>query len=140
MMARVAGIPSRVAIGFLPGEQVGDSWEVSVKDMHAWPELYFSSWGWVRFEPTPSVQTGEAPPWTVQPEEAPTDDPSAEPSASVSAGPSATTDPRDNTAETPVTADETDWGRLAAHPAVVRGRPGAVADPGRPGDHPGPPT
>ncbi len=29
MMARVAGIPSRVAIGFLPGEQVGDSWEVS---------------------------------------------------------------------------------------------------------------
>ena len=107
MMARVAGIPSRVAIGFLPGDQVGDSWEVSVKDMHAWPELYFSTWGWVRFEPTPSVQTGDAPPWSVQPEETPTDDPSAAPSASVSAGPTATTDPRENPTETPVTADET---------------------------------
>ena len=107
MMARVAGIPSRVAIGFLPGDQVGDSWEVSVKDMHAWPELYFSTWGWVRFEPTPSVQTGDAPPWSVQPEETPTDDPSAAPSASISAGPTATTDPRENPTETPVTADET---------------------------------
>ncbi|HZA72137.1 MAG TPA: transglutaminaseTgpA domain-containing protein [Propionibacteriaceae bacterium] len=108
MMARVAGIPSRVAVGFLPGERVGDSWQVSIRDMHAWPELYFSTWGWVRFEPTPSVQTGEAPPWTLQPADGPTDDPTAEPSASESTGPSATTDPRDTPAETPVTAEDTD--------------------------------
>jgi transglutaminase-like putative cysteine protease len=108
MMARVAGIPSRVSVGFLPGEQVGESWEVSIRDMHAWPELHFSGWGWVRFEPTPSVQTGEAPPWTVQPEDGPADDPSAAPSASQSTGPSASTDPRDTPAETPITAEETD--------------------------------
>ena len=107
VMARVAGIPSRVSVGFLPGEQVGDNWEVSIRDMHAWPELYFAGWGWVRFEPTPSVQTGEAPPWTVQPEESPDDEPTAAPSASSSTGPSASTDPRDTPAEAPVTAEET---------------------------------
>ena len=33
--------------------------------MHAWPELYFASYGWVRFEPTPASVTGTAPAWTV---------------------------------------------------------------------------
>ena len=140
MMARVAGIPSRVAIGFLPGEQVGDSWNVSVKDMHAWPELYFSTWGWVRFEPTPSVQTGEAPPWSVQPQEAPTDDPSAEPSASTSAGPSATVDPRDTPDEAPITSDEATGAGWVRTLLLSGGRSCAVAGPGRPGDHQGPPT
>ena len=60
-MARVVGIPSRVAVGFLPGEQVGDTWEVSIRDMHAWPELYFAGYGWVRFEPTPAQVTGRRP-------------------------------------------------------------------------------
>ena len=58
MMARVAGIPSRVSVGFLPGEREGDSWAVSIRDMHAWPELYFANYGWVRFEPTPASVTG----------------------------------------------------------------------------------
>jgi transglutaminase-like putative cysteine protease len=63
-MARVAGIPSRVAVGFLPGERQPDgSWEVSIHDMHAWPELWFEGYGWVRFEPTPSIAS--PPPWTV---------------------------------------------------------------------------
>jgi hypothetical protein len=93
-MARVAGIPSRVSVGFLPGERDGDSWKVSIRDMHAWPELYFSDYGWVRFEPTPASVTGAAPPWTVQAQDNPDENPSANPSeeasaeASVSAGPS----------------------------------------------------
>lgn len=107
MMARVAGIPSRVAVGFLPGTRAGDTWEVRIQKMHAWPELYFSGWGWVRFEPTPSQQTGEAPPWTRQPEDGPTKDPSAAPSASESTGPAPSTDPRDAPNEAPVTADGT---------------------------------
>jgi transglutaminase-like putative cysteine protease len=52
-MARVAGIPSRVAVGFTSGVPAGDHWEVGSKDAHAWPELYFPGVGWVRFEPTP---------------------------------------------------------------------------------------
>ncbi|HHV22600.1 MAG TPA: hypothetical protein GXZ30_13890 [Propionibacterium sp.] len=63
-MARVSGIPSRVAVGFLPGERQGnDEWTVSVRDMHAWPELWFEGYGWVRFEPTPTIAS--PPPWTV---------------------------------------------------------------------------
>jgi transglutaminase-like putative cysteine protease len=99
MMARIAGIPSRVSVGFLPGRQNGDRWEVSIRDMHAWPELYFAGYGWVRFEPTPGSVTGSAPPWTVPGSsgggEDPTTDPSSEAStdapsesATVSAAPS----------------------------------------------------
>lgn len=106
MMARVAGIPSRVSVGFLPGERNGSTWQVPIRKMHAWPELYFSTWGWVRFEPTPAQQTGAPPPWTRQPEESGTE-PSAEPSASESTGPAASTDPRDVPDEGPVTAGET---------------------------------
>jgi transglutaminase-like putative cysteine protease len=60
VMARTLGIPSRVAVGFLPGKltHVGKNntavWEVSSSNLHAWPELYFKGVGWVRFEPTPS--------------------------------------------------------------------------------------
>jgi hypothetical protein len=52
-MARVVGIPSRVAVGFTPGVRAGDRFEVTSKDAHAWPELYFPGTGRVRFEPTP---------------------------------------------------------------------------------------
>lgn len=55
LMARIVGIPSRVAVGFAPGRKVGDHYEVYAHDMHAWPELYFQSYGWVRFEPTAAV-------------------------------------------------------------------------------------
>lgn len=63
IMARVVGIPSRVAVGFLPGEKRGDHYEVTIRDMHAWPELWFDGYGWVRFEPTPSIAS--PPAWTV---------------------------------------------------------------------------
>jgi len=60
VMARELGIPSRIIVGFQPGHlQNGDDngrklYEVTTADLHAWPELYFSGIGWVRFEPTPS--------------------------------------------------------------------------------------
>jgi transglutaminase-like putative cysteine protease len=57
VMAREVGIPSRVVVGFQPGESqlVGGvpGFEVSSADLHAWPELYFEGIGWLRFEPTP---------------------------------------------------------------------------------------
>jgi transglutaminase-like putative cysteine protease len=85
MMARVVGIPSRVSVGFLPGERDEDGWKVSIRDMHAWPELYFANYGWVRFEPTPASVTGSAPAWTVQNTDSSGNDPSANPSSESSA-------------------------------------------------------
>jgi hypothetical protein len=53
--------------------------------MHAWPELYFANYGWVRFEPTPASVTGSAPAWTVQNTDSSGNDSSADPSSEPSA-------------------------------------------------------
>ncbi|MFJ5924133.1 transglutaminaseTgpA domain-containing protein [Kitasatospora sp. NPDC092948] len=90
-MSRSLGIPARVAIGFTPGTGDGTNRIVRSSNYHAWPELYFSGLGWMRFEPTPN--RGAAPRYTV-PQAAASAQPSAQPSASASAdqpsaGPSA---------------------------------------------------
>lgn len=65
VMARLEGIPSRIAVGYAPGRSTGSTvsiagqgalpeFEVDARDAHAWPELYFQGLGWVPFEPTPS--------------------------------------------------------------------------------------
>ncbi len=60
LMARILGIPSRVAMGYTPGSEVKPGeWVVRSRDAHAWPELYFEGSGWVRFEPTPSGAGGQ---------------------------------------------------------------------------------
>jgi transglutaminase-like putative cysteine protease len=66
LMARILHIPARVGIGFLPG-QAGKDGEYTVRmhDMHAWPELYFQGYGWIRFEPTPAARVASTPNWTV---------------------------------------------------------------------------
>ncbi|MDD9207779.1 transglutaminaseTgpA domain-containing protein [Georgenia sp. 10Sc9-8] len=62
MMARAYGIPARLAVGFLPGEEGTDGARtVLASDAHAWPELYLDGLGWSRFEPTPADRTGTAP-------------------------------------------------------------------------------
>jgi transglutaminase-like putative cysteine protease len=53
-MARAINLPSRVGVGFTPGEQVAPgSYRVLNRHAHAWPEVYLSGYGWVAFEPTP---------------------------------------------------------------------------------------
>jgi transglutaminase-like putative cysteine protease len=68
MMAREAGIPARMAIGFLPGSPDRGTYTVRSSDAHAWPELYFDRIGWLRFEPTPSgSQNTIAPSYSLAP-------------------------------------------------------------------------
>jgi transglutaminase-like putative cysteine protease len=53
-MARMLGLPARVAVGFTSGTKGADGrWHVTGKEAHAWPEVYLSGYGWVAFEPTP---------------------------------------------------------------------------------------
>jgi len=62
MLLRAADIPSRLAVGFLPGDHDGDGgYVVHGDDAHTWPEVFFPTVGWVRFEPTPASQTGALP-------------------------------------------------------------------------------
>ena len=59
-LARLVGIPSRIAIGYTAGTNEGSGkWKVTTADAHAWPELYFSGMGWLRFEPTPGGAAGQ---------------------------------------------------------------------------------
>lgn len=70
-MARAVGLPSRVAVGFTPGEEDPESpgtYVVRGLHAHAWPEVYLAGAGWVPFEPTPGrgqpfadAHTGVAP-------------------------------------------------------------------------------
>ncbi|GII88697.1 transglutaminase [Sphaerisporangium siamense] len=60
VMARVLGVPARVAIGYTGGTFSDGAWQVRTHDLHAWPELYFQGAGWLRFEPTPSGGLGQA--------------------------------------------------------------------------------
>jgi transglutaminase-like putative cysteine protease len=54
VLARLLHIPSRIAYGFTSGTATSnDQWLVTSHDAHAWPELYFQGFGWLRFEPTP---------------------------------------------------------------------------------------
>jgi transglutaminase-like putative cysteine protease len=56
VLARSLGYPTRVSIGFLPGQQdVNEPTHFIVRgtDTHAWPEVFFYDYGWIRFEPTP---------------------------------------------------------------------------------------
>ncbi|HEY2508066.1 MAG TPA: transglutaminaseTgpA domain-containing protein [Streptosporangiaceae bacterium] len=60
IIARMYGIPSRIAVGYTGGQLAADgSWQVTTADAHAWPELYFPGEGWLRFEPTPGGPTGQ---------------------------------------------------------------------------------
>jgi len=60
VLARLVGIPSRIAIGYTAGEEGKNGvWQVTTNDGHAWPELYFQNVGWIRFEPTPGGIYGQ---------------------------------------------------------------------------------
>lgn len=89
LLARKAGIPSRIVVGYAPGEATGESinfndnmsrgmldrsiedgteltgYSVSGKQSHAWPELYLNGMGWVSFEPTPG--RGYSPSYAPEP-------------------------------------------------------------------------
>jgi transglutaminase-like putative cysteine protease len=55
VLLRVSGVPSRYVTGFLPGEynDVGGDYIVRASDAHSWVEVYFPSYGWIPFDPTP---------------------------------------------------------------------------------------
>jgi transglutaminase-like putative cysteine protease len=59
-LARAAGLPSRVVVGFTPGtfDSTTETYVVRGRDAHAWAEVWFAGLGWRTFEPTPA---GSAP-------------------------------------------------------------------------------
>jgi Transglutaminase-like superfamily len=64
VLARAAGYPSRVAVGYrlTTAERDGDAFLVSTNDAHAWPEVHLQGYGWVPFEPTDTDDDVTPPP------------------------------------------------------------------------------
>ena len=54
MLARAAGLPARLATGYLPGERdlLSGAYAVRDGDAHAWAEILFEKHGWVPFDGT----------------------------------------------------------------------------------------
>ncbi|MDQ2648190.1 MAG: DUF3488 and transglutaminase-like domain-containing protein [Actinomycetota bacterium] len=70
-MARSVGLPSRVAVGFTPGDVDPNDpslFRVRGEHAHAWPEVYLEGAGWVPFEPTPGRGMPSAESYTGVPE------------------------------------------------------------------------
>lgn len=69
LMASSLGMPVRIVIGYLPGNETdqrrGDDvvYSVTSDQLHSWPEVHFEGIGWVPFEPTATlgVPTAFAP-------------------------------------------------------------------------------
>lgn len=57
-MTREAGIPSRVVVGYTHGTRLGNgtTWQITSHEAHAWVEVWFPTFGWVPFDPTPSTE------------------------------------------------------------------------------------
>ena len=55
VMLRTLGFPSRVAIGYTPGQRDPDTgvYSVTTSELHSWVEVLFPTYGWLAFEPTP---------------------------------------------------------------------------------------
>jgi transglutaminase-like putative cysteine protease len=63
VLARLAGVPARLAVGYAMGSYSPecDCYLVVERDGHSWPEVYFPSYGWVPFEPTAAFRVFERP-------------------------------------------------------------------------------
>lgn len=82
LMARQAGIPARVVMGFYPDKdseyEEGEPWTVLGSDVHAWIEVPFEGYGWVpvdavpeekpQIQPEPKSQEVPKPPVLQDPE------------------------------------------------------------------------
>jgi transglutaminase-like putative cysteine protease len=67
VLTRLLGFPARLAGGFTGGTHVsGSTYVVKTDDAHAWAEVYFAGYGWIKFEATPGGGDGSARPATYQ--------------------------------------------------------------------------
>jgi transglutaminase-like putative cysteine protease len=60
VLARAAGFPARVAVGYRLHDTPTGEHVVTTRDAHAWAEVHFDGHGWIAFEPTdPARESAE---------------------------------------------------------------------------------
>ncbi|MDX1613882.1 MAG: transglutaminase domain-containing protein [Candidatus Promineifilaceae bacterium] len=80
VLARAAGLPARLATGYIGGafDPENSSYLVTADLAHSWPEIYFSDYGWIPFEPTAGREIIDRPA-ALQSQAAPLEDGTLEP-------------------------------------------------------------
>ena len=75
LLARELGVPARVALGYAPSSarDADGDYVVTMRQLHAWTEVWFDGVGWIGVDVTPAADEGEAAP---EPEETPEVEPS----------------------------------------------------------------
>jgi hypothetical protein len=65
ILARLNGLPARLAVGYAPGsyDYTHQVFVVTEANAHAWPEVYIEPIGWVPFEPTASLSVQS---WSIE--------------------------------------------------------------------------
>lgn len=66
-MVRTANIPARVAFGFTRGSRNGSAYTLTNLNLHAWTEVYFSGFGWIPFDATPTLPGTVTSNWAPDP-------------------------------------------------------------------------
>lgn len=63
VLARAAGLPSRLAIGYATGSYLPEEGQflISEANAHSWVEIFFPGIGWIEFEPTAGLPAIERP-------------------------------------------------------------------------------
>jgi transglutaminase-like putative cysteine protease len=66
VMLRSLGIPTREAVGYVPGayDPITDLYQVRADDAHAWVQVWFPGFGWQSFDPTAVVPAANPDPGT----------------------------------------------------------------------------
>ena len=64
LLMRMGGIPARVVTGFSTGATDTKTGEYVVRDFdaHSWVEVYYPTWGWITFDPTPAASPARSQP------------------------------------------------------------------------------
>jgi hypothetical protein len=67
VMLRTLGVPTREAIGYVPGpfDPLSDLYEIQARDAHAWVQVWFPEVGWQNFDPTAQVPLAPPDPGAV---------------------------------------------------------------------------
>ncbi|MBF8298989.1 MAG: Protein-glutamine gamma-glutamyltransferase [Dehalococcoidia bacterium] len=59
VLLRAANVPARLAAGYSSGDYDEETGAFTVRqnDAHSWPEVFFPTYGWIHYEPLPSLGT-----------------------------------------------------------------------------------
>jgi transglutaminase-like putative cysteine protease len=86
MLARIVGMPARLASGYTNGTAESGQYVVKGTDAHTWAQIYFARYGWINFEPSAGFSAVDRPVATSTPSVTVTTNPGTTPGVTPTTG------------------------------------------------------